>query len=155
MVNNDSSKICFGINQELEYKKCEYFYGTGYKANTKSGYLGEGFFSSNKGYGWGTTIKPSILTLKVVVEGQMYDVWIDHFFKETWGRMTINRVNAIKTTMPKLSILVEKISKKGNRYFVLHEDYAKLWLKLAKQFDYTGRNGVKLINEQLLRQFSK
>jgi len=141
-----NAMLVIGLNMRLDHQKCEYSYSNGYKSSARTGYVGNGYFSDNNGFGWGTTMRPSKLTLVANVDGVMTEVWIDHFFKDNWGRLTEKRVNSIRATMPQFVLLHEHTSFAGNRYYTLDENYAEAWLRCAKCYHESGVNRAKEID---------
>lgn len=147
--------MVIGTNINLEHVKCEYSFSNGYKQGAKEGYIGDGYYSSNNGYGWGTTMRPSKLVLTVEVDGRHEEVWIDKFFKERWGRLTANRVAAIRATMSQLVLLQKQVSVRGTQYYTLAEPYAEAWLYNAKVYMQSGVNKAKEVDFAIVTALDK
>ena len=148
-------EMVIGTNINLEHQKCEYSYGNGYKAGSRTGYIGDGYFSDNNGYGSGYTMRPSKLILNVQVNDSREEVWIDKFFKERWGRLTANRVAAIRATMSQLVLLQKQVSVRGTQYYTLAEPYAEAWLYNAKVYMQSGVNKAKEVDFAIVKALDK
>lgn len=150
--NNADKKLVYGTTLQLVHQECEYDYSNGYKANTPTGYVGDGYFLFPQGFGWGIAMRPSKLTLKVkLLDGRNVDVWVDHYFKEHWGKLTKTRVNAIRNTMSKYVFLREQISKKGTQYYVLDDQYYENWLICARM----GDDGIGMMDRTIEEAFKR
>lgn len=148
-------EMVIGTNINLEHQKCEYSYSNGYKQGAKTGYIGDGYYSQNNGFGWGSTMRPSKLILNVQVNDRHEEVWIDKFFKEHWGRLTANRVAAIKATMPQFVLLQKQVSVRGTEYYTLAELYAKAWLYNAKLYMHSGENKAAEVDKAIVVAYDK
>lgn len=114
----------------IRYDKGEYALTQGHKGYAKSGYQ-HGRYVSQRGYGWASECKPSRITIKVDVEGENFDVWIERYFKDCWGRLSAGRVDAILATVPQGVILEENYSYNGNIYYTVADSCMENWLARA------------------------
>ena len=79
------------------YVPGEYKLTQGHKAYERSSYK-NGQYVNPTGFGWASEGRPSKIIVNVEYEGKIYEVWVDHYFKEVWGRMTTKRVAATVPT---------------------------------------------------------
>lgn len=119
-----------GIIKGFKYEKSEYNLTQGHGAYERSGYRG-GRYINQRGFGWASESKPSRITLKIDVDGIIYDVWVDRYFKDNWGRLTAGRVAAIQKTTPKSVELHENFSNYGTCYYTVSDRSMALWLENA------------------------
>jgi len=118
----------------IKYEAGDFYVGQGCKEGTRSYYNRNGYYVNPIGFGNATVCKASKIILKVEVEGVVYDVWIDRFFKEKLGRLTEKRRGAIMHTVPETIALEEKFTRNDNVYFIAAEDDMNLWLNRAKRY---------------------
>ncbi len=73
-------------------------------------------------FGHDYAVKPTKIIVVVEINGQTFDVFIDHFFRANIGRMTASRVNRIKAALPETLTVEEVTSYNGNTYYRIFED---------------------------------
>lgn len=119
-----------GLVKDFRYEKSEFELTQGHSSYARSGYK-NGRYVNQRGFGWASECKPSRITLKVEVDGELFDVWVDRYFKDNWGRLTARRIDAIKKTIPGVVDLVENVSNNGTFYYTVSDFYMALWLTNA------------------------
>ena len=119
-----------GTVLDITYDKGEFALTQGHKSFAGSGYK-NGRYISQRGYGWASECKPSRITIKVDVDGEIYDVWVDRYFKDAWGRLTAGRVAAIQATVPDIVELEPNVSNYGNVYYTVTDNCMDAWLHSA------------------------
>ncbi|MBI3956766.1 MAG: hypothetical protein HY340_02145 [Candidatus Kerfeldbacteria bacterium] len=113
--------------------RVEYVHGS-YDCRTSHKYLdgphmlSRGERYQSRGSGWWDVWTPSKLILHITVDGEPFEVWIDHFFKRTVGRLTSKRRDRIVATMPPTIEVVPQTGKTGRRYYTVPDPALNAWL---------------------------
>lgn len=97
----------------------------GYYAALSSGW-------SDRGTGWMERFTPSKLILNVEIADARHEIWVDRFFKDHIGRLTLKRRNAIKAAMPAEIEVEAKTSQRGTAYYVVTEPALAAWLSAVR-----------------------
>lgn len=117
----------------IRYIPGEYAYTNGHKRNERDRYNNStGAYIRQKGYGWASEWKPSKIIVSVETEDGYFDVWVDKYFRENWGRLTTGRVQAILETLPEKVVVNEQISRQGVVFYTVDESSLAEWLTRAK-----------------------
>lgn len=122
--------MVIGLVKGFKYDKGEFDLTQGHSSYARSGYK-NGRYVNQRGYGWASECKPSRITLKVEVDGELFDVWVDRYFKDNWGRLTAGRLDAIQRTTPREIELVGNVSNNGTFYYTVTDSCMDSWLKNA------------------------
>jgi len=110
---------------DLTYVKGDFSLFQGKKGNYNSSWKKNGTVYTPKGNGWGTAVTPSKLTLTVKNDDKLESVNIKTFFKENEIRLTQNRIQNLKATMP-TKITIDSTTKQAS------EKDLKDWCERAK-----------------------
>lgn len=85
----------------------------------------------DRGNGWAYVNAPSELVLTVEINGDEHELWVGRFFKERLGRLTAKRRERLRATMPTSLQVDERVSRKGNVYYVPTQSALASWLEQA------------------------
>ena len=111
-----------------EYRKTQ-----GHKGYERSHYK-NGRYVNPTGYGWGTESKPSKIIVGVNVDGAYTEIWVDHYFKNMWGKLTAGRVEAIRATLPEELEVIMNETSSGRIYYMVDEACLEKWLSAAMAY---------------------
>lgn len=84
------------------------------------------------GFGWAAECKPSRIVVGVEVNSKYAEVYADRYFKDSWGRLTAGRVEAIMDSLPDELSVTENETHAGSIYYTIDENCMDKWLKAAK-----------------------
>ncbi len=115
----------------LKYEAGEFMLTQGHKRGERDHY-NNGRYVQNRGFGWASECRPARLTLICDDSGRREEIWIDRFFRENWGRLTPNRLSAIRATIPDEVEVNLQVSYKGANYYTVDETCMQNWLTNAK-----------------------
>lgn len=76
--------------------------------------------------------KPSRIVVGVEVNSKYAEVYADRYFKDSWGRLTAGRVEAIMDSLPDELSVTENETHAGSIYYTIDENCMDKWLKAAK-----------------------
>lgn len=116
----------------ITYQPGEYYKTQGHKRSERKHRSKAGHIVNPTGFGWATESRPSRIIVGVDVKGKYAEVWVDHFFKDNWGKLTAGRVRAIKDTMPDELKVKKNEGYSGSVYYTADETSMREWLKDAK-----------------------
>jgi hypothetical protein len=122
-----------GTVNNIRYEAGEFAVTQGHKCGERGHYTKSGHYVNPIGFGNATICKASKLILDVEVSGRSYDVWVDRFFKDNWGRVTAGRRYAIEESAPDTVLLNENTTCSGDVYYTVCETDMSRWLQRAKQ----------------------
>lgn len=108
-----------------EYRKTQ-----GHKGYERPHYK-NGCYINPTGHGWGTESKPSKIIVGVSVDGTYTEIWVDHYFKSMWGKLTAGRVEAIRATLPEELDVIMNETSFGSIYYTADEACLEKWLSAA------------------------
>lgn len=99
------------------------------------GLYGRSYFKKGKkhvegGFGYERIITPSKYILYAEKKGTYFVVLVDHFFKESVGRLTKKRRLKIEAAMPH-TIHIHPLSGTSGAYYIAREDDLIAWKKAA------------------------
>lgn len=120
--------IIYATTQSIRYEKGDYYIQNGARGGNKSFFKNDYYHKYS--FGYDHAYKPSKLIVEVEIEDSTYEVWVDFFFKNRIGRLTLSRIDRITSTLPAV-IPVEKMTGfNGSTYYRLYEDddIMKQWL---------------------------
>lgn len=117
----------------VNYEPGEFYITQGHKGYERKHRNKLGQTVTPTGFGWGTVSKSSRITVDVNVNGKCREVFVDHFFKDNWGKLTAGRVQAIKETVPDELSLIENTTYSGGTYYTVKEEDMYEWLVAAKK----------------------
>lgn len=123
--------MIIGTVKSIHYEAGEFAISQGHKCGERGHYTKSGHYVNPIGFGNATVCKSSKLVLEVDVDGDRYDVWVDRFFKDNWGRLTAGRRYAIEKTAPDIVSLDEHTTYSGNIYYTICEPDMITWLHRA------------------------
>lgn len=113
---------------QLRYEPGDYHIGQRVKGGSNGvTYYKKGYIRTTQGYGWEKCIRPSKLIISIQVDNRIYDVWIDRYFKDTIGKLTAKRIDAIKQAMPETIQVYECETRSGDIYFNIEESELDAW----------------------------
>lgn len=115
----------------FNYEAGEYTKTQGHKGYERTHYR-NGKHINPTGFGWASEYRPSRITIGICVDGAYAEVWIDRFFKDSWGRLTEKRLTAIRETMPEEVNVVKNEGVSGKVYYTVTEESLESWLDAAK-----------------------
>ena len=115
---------------KVTYEEGGYFTSQGIKKGSRVSQKGK-YVQIPQGNGWAKNIKSSKLILYIEVNGIVYDTWIDQFFKDNVGRLSMARREKIINSMP-VTVRVEEYQRiDGSIYYVVDEQDLKSWQSRA------------------------
>ncbi len=117
----------------FKYEKGEYALTQGHKERERFHRNSLGRYVCPCGYGWANEYKPSKIIVYIDVDGRREEVWVDHFFKNNWGRITIGRLEAIRNSMPETLEVEVNFSRSNEVYYTAEETSMMGWLTNAKK----------------------
>ena len=117
--------------RKIKYEAGSFELTQGVKGGSDGKWEGGRFFES-RGHGWVQNIRSSKLILYVLVEKKPFEIWIDRFFKNNFGRLTKKRRDLIAKTMPESVEIEEQTSPRGTKYCTVSEADLQAWLARAK-----------------------
>ncbi len=118
--------------KSIKYIPGEYAYTNGHSGCERDHYnKATGAYVTQRGYGWASEWKPSKIIVGISTEDGYSEVWVDHFFKEHWGRLTAKRVQAIIDSLPDIIIVNERIASSGAVYYTVDDSSLFDWLEKA------------------------
>lgn len=120
-----------GTVNRIRYEAGEFTITQGHKYGERGHYTKRGHYVHPIGFGNAKEYKSSKLILDVTVEGWSYDVWVDRFFKDNWGKLTAGRRYAIEETIPDTVVLDEHTTYSGTTYYTVCELDMIAWLHRA------------------------
>lgn len=118
----------------LRYEAGYYALTNGHKGYERSHYSPGGGYVNQRGYGWASECKGSKYILEVAAGGEIYEVWVDRFFKDNLGRLTEKRRFAIEQTIPEFIGLEMHEGRNCGTYCTAAEADMQEWL--SRVFKY-------------------
>lgn len=116
---------------QIRYEEGGYYTTQHIKNGSRIKSTGNGYTQYPQGNGWAKNFKGSRLILYIEVDGNVYDTWIDQFFKDSIGKLTEKRRDIIERNMP-ISVEVDEYERQdGSKYYVVDEESLNKWLKVA------------------------
>lgn len=117
----------------IKYIPGEYAYTNGHKGNECDHFNDStGAYVKQKGYGWASEWKPSKIIVSIETEDGCFDVWVDRYFRENWGRLTARRVQSILASLPEKVTVNKQIGRRGTVYYTIDDSSLSDWLQRAK-----------------------
>ncbi len=111
----------------------EYAYTNGHKGHERSHYnKKKGAYVTQRGFGWASEWTPSKITIDISTKSGYFEVWVDKFFRDNWGRLTEGRVQAILDSVPETVFVNKQISRTGYVYYTVDDSSLSDWLERAK-----------------------
>lgn len=121
------------FTNSIKYIPGEYANTNGHKGNEYGHYNKmTGAYVTQKGYGWTSEWKPSKIIVSIDTEDGYFEVWVDKYFREHWGRLTAKRVQAIMDSLPEVITVNEQIARSGSVYYTVDDSSLSDWLARAK-----------------------
>lgn len=90
-----------------------------------------GVIQAQQGNGWAKEIAPSRLVLTVDVGGAYHHVYVDRFFKDSVGRLTVKRRAKLAENIPETIAVDEFESVNGTKFYVAKEEDLIRWKENA------------------------
>lgn len=72
----------------ITYDPGEFYIFQGNKVYERKHRNRAGHIVNPTGFGWATEGRPSRIAVGLEINGKYEETWIDHFFKDNWGRLT-------------------------------------------------------------------
>lgn len=114
---------------QIRYEEGDYYTSQRIKNGSMVKSTGNGYTQYPQGNGWAKNLKGSKLILFIEVDGNVYDTWIDQYFKDNIGKLTEKRREIIERTMPVLVEVDEYERRDGSKYCIVDEESMNKWLK--------------------------
>ena len=116
----------------IQYQPGDFYISQGHKGYEKKHRNKAGRTVNPIGFGWAAECKPSRIVVGVEVNSKYAEVYADRYFKDSWGRLTAGRVEAIMDSLPDELSVTENETHAGSIYYTIDENCMDKWLKAAK-----------------------
>lgn len=130
----ESKELILAKPDRLEYTASDSKVISGREAKYFNNQGGYKYLYDRGGYGTDTVNKPAEYILHLTVNGEQSKAWVTRSFRDIFGKkLTAKLREAIEISMPEAVSVQEKVSGRGNKYYVVDPSDLIKWAVKARE----------------------